>query len=183
LYAFTLGIFPELKGVFYVKVPSSPYKRGREGTCKRIQTFWNLCNLQRESQSICALTLCLTMLRTLSCVRGIIRIFRVTPNSHLSTVPSIGSISTSRGNELNRSEIKVYIKMGFLLSTDYFERVECYYLLNKNSKASTRYLLSSNFRLTTFVMILTWLYTSIYSHSTVRRCIQPTNNPYAWSHR
>jgi hypothetical protein len=25
-----------------VKVPSSPYKRGREGTCKRIQTFLGL---------------------------------------------------------------------------------------------------------------------------------------------
>jgi hypothetical protein len=29
----------------HVKVPSSPYKRGRKGTCKRIQTFWNLCYL------------------------------------------------------------------------------------------------------------------------------------------
>jgi hypothetical protein len=29
----------------YVKDPSSPYKRGREGTCKRMETFWNLCNL------------------------------------------------------------------------------------------------------------------------------------------
>jgi hypothetical protein len=25
-----------------VKVPSSPYKRGREGTCKRFQIFWEL---------------------------------------------------------------------------------------------------------------------------------------------
>jgi hypothetical protein len=25
-----------------VKVPSSPYKRGREGTCKRINNFWGL---------------------------------------------------------------------------------------------------------------------------------------------
>jgi hypothetical protein len=65
----------------YVKVPSSPYKRGREGTCKRIQIFGNLCNLQRESQSLCTLTLCLNVLRTLSRVRGIIRIFRVTPNT------------------------------------------------------------------------------------------------------
>jgi hypothetical protein len=61
----------------YVKIPSSPYKRGREGTCKRTQIFGNLCNLQRESQSLCALTLCLYVLRTLSRVRGIIRIFRV----------------------------------------------------------------------------------------------------------
>jgi hypothetical protein len=63
----------------YVKVPSPPYKRGREGTCKRIQTFWNLCNQRRELQSLCALTLCLNVLRTLSRVRGIIRIFQVTP--------------------------------------------------------------------------------------------------------
>jgi hypothetical protein len=41
---------------WYVKVPSSPYKRGREGTCKQIQIFGNLCNLQWESQSLCALT-------------------------------------------------------------------------------------------------------------------------------
>jgi hypothetical protein len=26
----------------HVKVPSSPYKRGRKGTCKRIQTFLGL---------------------------------------------------------------------------------------------------------------------------------------------
>jgi hypothetical protein len=50
----------------HVKVPSSPYKMGRKGTCKRIQTFWNLCYLQRESQSLCALTLCLNVFCTLS---------------------------------------------------------------------------------------------------------------------
>jgi hypothetical protein len=49
-----------------VKVPSSPYKRGREGTCKRIQIFGNLCNLPGESLSLSALTLCLIVLRTLS---------------------------------------------------------------------------------------------------------------------
>jgi hypothetical protein len=63
----------------YVKVPSSPYKRGRKGTCKRMQTFWNLCYLQRESQSLCTLTLLLNVLRTLSRVRVVIRTFRVTP--------------------------------------------------------------------------------------------------------
>jgi hypothetical protein len=58
---------PWARGCFrYVKVPSSPYKRGREGTCKRIQIFGNLCNLQRELQSLCALTLCLNVPRTLS---------------------------------------------------------------------------------------------------------------------
>jgi hypothetical protein len=35
---------PRARGCYrYVKVPSSPYKRGRKGTCKRIQTFSNLC--------------------------------------------------------------------------------------------------------------------------------------------
>jgi hypothetical protein len=67
----------------YVKAPSSPYKRGRLGTCKRIQTFWNLCYLQRESQSLCALTLYLNVLRTLTRVRVVVQIFRVTPNSHV----------------------------------------------------------------------------------------------------
>jgi hypothetical protein len=68
----------------YVKVPSSPYKTGRKGTCKRIQTFWNLCNLQRESQSLWALTLYLERVKnSLSCVREVIRTFRVTPNTHL----------------------------------------------------------------------------------------------------
>jgi hypothetical protein len=31
----------------YVKVPSSPYKRGRKGTCKRIQTFLELVLLAK----------------------------------------------------------------------------------------------------------------------------------------
>jgi hypothetical protein len=84
---------------WYVKVPSPPYKRGREGTCKRIQTFGNLCNLQRESQSLCALTLCLNVLRTLSLshVRGIIRIFRVTPQQ-LATGGARVSLVASRGS-------------------------------------------------------------------------------------
>jgi hypothetical protein len=71
---------------WYVKVPSSPYKRGggREGTCKRIQTFGNLCNLRRESQSLCTLTLYQNVLRTLSRVRGIIRFFRVTPQQSVT---------------------------------------------------------------------------------------------------
>jgi hypothetical protein len=65
----------------YVKVPSSPYKRGREGTCKRIQSFWNLCNQQRELQSLRILTVCLNVLRILSLTRvwEVIRIFWVTP--------------------------------------------------------------------------------------------------------
>jgi hypothetical protein len=53
-----------------VKVPSSPYKRGCEGTCKRIQIFWNLCNRPGEPLSLSALTLCLSVLRTPSLVLG-----------------------------------------------------------------------------------------------------------------
>jgi hypothetical protein len=57
--------------------------------CKRIQTFWNLCYLQREAQSLCALTLYLNVLRTLTCLRAVIRIFRVTPQ-HPARVRSAG---------------------------------------------------------------------------------------------
>jgi hypothetical protein len=64
----------------HVKVPSSPYKRGRKGTCKRIQTFGNLCYLQRESQSLCALTLYLNVLRTFTRVR-VYPNFSGTPNT------------------------------------------------------------------------------------------------------
>jgi hypothetical protein len=40
MYMFILGIFLGSQGYFRnVKVPSSPYKRGREGTCKRIHNF------------------------------------------------------------------------------------------------------------------------------------------------
>jgi hypothetical protein len=55
------------------------YKRGREGTCKRIQTFGYLCNLQRELQSLCSHFVLECVKNSLSRVRGIIRIFRVTP--------------------------------------------------------------------------------------------------------
>jgi hypothetical protein len=53
-----------------VKVPSSPYKRGREGTCKRIQIFWDLSNLLRESLPLSALALCLNVSKTSSLVLG-----------------------------------------------------------------------------------------------------------------
>jgi hypothetical protein len=81
LVCFTLGIFPELECFGNVKAPSSHCKRGREGTCKRIQIFWYLFNRLGQLQSLSALTLYLNVLRILSRVRGIIRIFRVTPNS------------------------------------------------------------------------------------------------------
>jgi hypothetical protein len=84
----------------YVKVPSSPYKRGRKGTCKRIQTFWNLCYLQRESQSLCALTLSLNVLRTLSRVWVVIRIFQVTPQHSTR-----GRLRTTRQGRQNYSNL------------------------------------------------------------------------------
>jgi hypothetical protein len=38
-----IGNIPWIRGYFWnVKVPSSPYKRGRKGTCKRIRNFWGL---------------------------------------------------------------------------------------------------------------------------------------------
>jgi hypothetical protein len=38
-----IGNIPWIRGYFRnVKVPSSPYKRGRKGTCKRIHNFWGL---------------------------------------------------------------------------------------------------------------------------------------------
>jgi hypothetical protein len=49
-----------------VKVPSSPYKRGREGTCKGDSDFWNLCHRLGDSLSPFVLILCLNVLRTLS---------------------------------------------------------------------------------------------------------------------
>jgi hypothetical protein len=87
----------------YVKVPSSPYKRGHKGTCKRIQTFWNLCYLQRESQSLCALTLNLNVLRTLTCVRVVIRTFRVAPQHLVPTIPN-NSVQKLLVNTLSLSE-------------------------------------------------------------------------------
>jgi hypothetical protein len=63
----------------HVKVPSSPYKRGARARVNGFILFWNLCYSQRESRSLCALTLYLNVFWTLTCVRAVIRIFRVTP--------------------------------------------------------------------------------------------------------
>jgi hypothetical protein len=41
----------------YVKVPSSPYKRGREGTCKQIRLF-GTCAISGGNHSLFALSLC-----------------------------------------------------------------------------------------------------------------------------
>jgi hypothetical protein len=98
----------------HVKVPSSPYKRGREGTCKRIQTFWNLCYLQRESQSLCTLTLHLNVLRTLTCVWVVIRIFRVTPQHQGSEIftklnichPIVKKTQIKRKESLKENQMK-----------------------------------------------------------------------------
>jgi hypothetical protein len=58
------------------KVPSSPYKRGREGTCKRIHNFWGLSNLWEDFLSPITSLLCLNVPTVLSLVFGdLIRIF------------------------------------------------------------------------------------------------------------
>jgi hypothetical protein len=74
----------------YVKVPSSPYKRGRKGTCKRIQTFLGLVQSAEgvavSSHSNCVLERAKNSL-SLTCVRGFIWIFRVTPPT-LKNIPN-----------------------------------------------------------------------------------------------
>jgi hypothetical protein len=65
----------------YVKVPSSPYKRGREGTCKWIQIFGTSA-ICRGNHCLSVLSLVLERVKnSLSRVRGIVRIFRITPNN------------------------------------------------------------------------------------------------------
>jgi hypothetical protein len=52
---------------WYVKVPSSPYKRGREGTCKRIQIF-GTCAICRGNHCLSVLSLVLERVKnSLSC--------------------------------------------------------------------------------------------------------------------
>jgi hypothetical protein len=68
-----------------VKVPSSPYKRGHEGTCKRIHNFGNLSSLQ-EILSFLLRRHCLNVFTPLSLVfRDLIQIFGYPP-----TVASVG---------------------------------------------------------------------------------------------
>jgi hypothetical protein len=94
-----------------VKVPSSPYKRGREGTCKWIHNLWSLsspweilCLLQRHH---CAWTCSLYLL---SC-SGIPSGFSDTPNIYTAprwyvridlardASPPVGSKIPTRGGE------------------------------------------------------------------------------------
>jgi hypothetical protein len=71
-----------------VKVPLSPYKRGREATCKRAQNFWGLSSLWGDSLSPLASPLYLNMHTVLSLVFwGLIRIFGYPPTpSNLSNL-------------------------------------------------------------------------------------------------
>jgi hypothetical protein len=62
-----------------VKVPSSPYKRGREGTCKRIQTFLGLVLFAESISDSLRPNCVLERVKNSSRVRVIIRIFRVFP--------------------------------------------------------------------------------------------------------
>jgi hypothetical protein len=65
-----------------VKVPSYPYKRGREGMCTRIRNFWDLSSLWGDSLSPLASMLCLNVptVLSLSC-SGISSGFSDTPNT------------------------------------------------------------------------------------------------------
>jgi hypothetical protein len=78
---FTLGIFLGSDAHFRnVKVPSSPYKRGREGTCKRTHNFWGLSSLSGDSLSPLASSLYLNVHTVLSLVFGdLIGIFGYPP--------------------------------------------------------------------------------------------------------
>jgi hypothetical protein len=68
----------------HVKVPSSPYKRGRKGTCKRIQTFLELVLLVERFSVSLRPNLVLERAVNYTRVREVIRIFRVSPpNSEL----------------------------------------------------------------------------------------------------
>jgi hypothetical protein len=64
-----------------VKVPSSPYKRGRECTCKRIQTFLELVLFAERITVSLRPNLVLEHVENFIRVRVVIRIFRVLPNT------------------------------------------------------------------------------------------------------
>jgi hypothetical protein len=67
------GNIPQTRGYFRnVKVPSSPYKRGREGTCKRIHNFWGE---HRLSEILCLPFAVLVTCVLDSCVWGLHLIF------------------------------------------------------------------------------------------------------------
>jgi hypothetical protein len=65
----------------HVKVPSSPYKRGRKGTCKRIQTFLELVLLAERFTVSLRPNLVRERVEISTRVRVVIRILRVPPNT------------------------------------------------------------------------------------------------------
>jgi hypothetical protein len=83
LYVHTRNI-PWARGCYrHVKVHSSPYKRGREGTCKRIQTFLELVLLAERIAISLRPNLVFERVENSTRVRVVIRIFRVSPNNAL----------------------------------------------------------------------------------------------------
>jgi hypothetical protein len=75
---FTLGIFLVSEGYFRnVKVPSSPYKRGRKGTCKGIHNFWGLSSLWGDSVSYCVITVLERAYCSFFRIRGFYPDFRI----------------------------------------------------------------------------------------------------------
>jgi hypothetical protein len=81
-----------------VKAPSSPYKRGREGTCKRIHKFWGLSGLW-EILSSPASSLSLNVFTVLSHVFGDpFRIFGYRQHVTCKTISISSTVAYTSGN-------------------------------------------------------------------------------------
>jgi hypothetical protein len=96
MYMFTLGILLGSDGHFRnIKVPSSPYKRGCEGTCKRTPNLEGLGSLWGDSLSPLASLLYLNVLTVLSLVFGdLFRVFGYPPTlGLLGALPSPASLA------------------------------------------------------------------------------------------
>jgi hypothetical protein len=79
-----------------VKVPSSPYKRGREGTCKRIQTFLGLVLLAEGFTVSLRSNLVLERVENSTRVWVVIRIVRVPPTAPVGLLPPVPAVRPSR---------------------------------------------------------------------------------------
>jgi hypothetical protein len=81
-----------------VKVPSSPYKRRRGGTCKFIHYYWKLVPLVGDSLSLTASLLLLNVLAVspLSRVRGSCPFFRIPQQGARLRQSGLGSCLLSR---------------------------------------------------------------------------------------
>jgi hypothetical protein len=92
-----------------VKVPSSPYKRGREGTCKRIQTFLGLVLLAESFTVSLRPNLVPERVENSTRVWAVIRIFRVSPNNmYKRKAPSL-TFTCSRFASLRRASVSAQV--------------------------------------------------------------------------